>query len=126
MREAAVDASYGLVINARIDVFLADLLRGSETPQSDLVKDALERAHAYVEAGADSVFPIALWETDALWAYVSDAPAPVNVLKTPRAPELSELAELGVARISYGSLLHRDAMETFGGVLDAIAAEAKP
>jgi 2-methylisocitrate lyase-like PEP mutase family enzyme len=72
------------------------------------------------------VFPIALWEEDALQAFVSDAPAPVNVLKTPRAPSLPELAELGVARISYGSLLHRDAMEQFSGVLQSIAAEARP
>src|SRR3954449_12235495 len=58
VREAASDASYDLVINARIDVFLADMLGGSGTPQSELVNDALTRAHAYVEAGVDCVFPI--------------------------------------------------------------------
>jgi 2-methylisocitrate lyase-like PEP mutase family enzyme len=124
VREAASDANYDLVINARIDVFLADILGGSNTPQSGLVEDALTRAHAYVEAGADCVFPIAIWETDAMRAFVSDTPAPVNVLKTPPAPSLPELAELGVARISYGSLLHRDAMEQLGGVLASIAAES--
>jgi 2-methylisocitrate lyase-like PEP mutase family enzyme len=125
VREAAFDASYRLVINARIDVFLADILRESETPQSVLVKGALERAHAYVEAGADCVFPIALWELDALRSLMSEASAPVNILETPRAPSLPELAELGVARVSYGRLLHRDAMETFGSVLEAIAAGSR-
>jgi len=125
VREAASDASYELVINARIDVFLSALLSGAGAgTQPGLVTEALERARAYVEAGADSVFPIALWENDALRAFVAEAPAPVNVLKTPRAPSLSELAKLGVARISYGSLLHRDAMEQFAGVLRSIADEA--
>jgi 2-methylisocitrate lyase-like PEP mutase family enzyme len=41
----------------------------------------------------------------------------VNVLKIPQSPSLPELAELGVARISFGSLLRRDAMEQFGGLL---------
>jgi 2-methylisocitrate lyase-like PEP mutase family enzyme len=126
VRDAASAASYGIVINARIDAFLADILRGSETPQRDLVKDALERAHAYVEAGADCVFPIALWEADTVRAFVAESPAPVNILKTPRAPSLSDLAEAGVARISYGGLLHRDAMKQFGSVLETISAEAKP
>ena len=113
------------MINARIDVFLSALLAGSDTPQRELLPDALRRARAYLDAGVDCLFPIALWEADALREFVSGAPGPVNVLKTPRAPSLPELAEFGVARISYGSLLHRDAMEQFGGVLRSIAAEAK-
>jgi 2-methylisocitrate lyase-like PEP mutase family enzyme len=36
-----------------------------------------------------------------------------------RTPKLSEL---GVARISYGGLLHRDAMEQFGRLLGSLAA----
>jgi 2-methylisocitrate lyase-like PEP mutase family enzyme len=125
VRQAATIAHYPLVINARIDVFLSALLAGSDTPQRELLPDALRRARAYLDAGVDCVFPIALWENDALREFVSGTPGPVNVLKTPRAPSLPELAELGVARISYGSLLHRDAMEQFGGVLRSIAAEAK-
>src|SRR5947207_8463413 len=125
IREAASDAGYGLVINARIDVFLSALLSGAGAgTQLSLVTAAVDRAHAYVESGVDCVFPIALWEEDALQAFMADAPGPVNILRTPRAPALPELAELGVARISYGSLLHRDAMEQFGGVLRSIAAEA--
>ena len=127
MREAASDGEYGLVINARIDVFLSALLGGAGAgTQPGLVPAALERAHAYVEAGVDCVFPIALWEEDALRAFMADAPGRVNILRTPRAPALPDLAEFGVARISYGSLLHRDAMEQFGDVLRSIAAEAKP
>jgi 2-methylisocitrate lyase-like PEP mutase family enzyme len=115
VRGAASAQGYGLVINARIDVFLSAFLSGAERKsQSELVGEALRRAHAYVEAGADSVFPIGLWERDALASFISDAPGPVNVLQIPPAPSHAELVQLGVARISYGGLLHHDAMEQFG------------
>jgi 2-methylisocitrate lyase-like PEP mutase family enzyme len=121
VRGAASEQGYGLVINARIDVFLSALASGTEAKsQSELVREALRRAHAYVEAGADCVFPILLWEPDPLERFISDAPGPVNVLKIPPAPSHAELAELGVARISYGGLLHHDAMEQFGRVLESL------
>jgi 2-methylisocitrate lyase-like PEP mutase family enzyme len=124
VREAASVLDYRLVINARVDVFLSALLAGSDTSQTELLPDGLQRAQSYLDAGVDCVFPIALWEVDALRAFTSDTPGPVNILKTPRAPAFGQLAELGVARVSYGSLLHRDAMTQFGGVLGSIAAES--
>jgi 2-methylisocitrate lyase-like PEP mutase family enzyme len=127
VRAAARERSYPLVINARIDVFLAAVLSGSdEGTQGDLVPEALRRADAYVDAGADCVFPIALWEAGALRAFASRAPGPVNVLAIPRAPSLPELAELGVARVSYGSLLHRESITQFERVLGALGRQALP
>jgi 2-methylisocitrate lyase-like PEP mutase family enzyme len=127
VREAASDQSYALVINARIDVFVSALMSGSDTgSQADLVSEGLRRAHAYVEAGADCVFPIALWQRDALAAFFLKAPCPVNVLRIPPAPAQDELEELGVARVSYGGLLYHDAMEQFSrllGSLPTVAAE---
>jgi 2-methylisocitrate lyase-like PEP mutase family enzyme len=120
VRRAASDAGYPLVLNARIDVFLASLLAGSQEPQRDLVAEASRRAEAYLEAGADCVFPIALWERDALRDVVAAAPGPVNVLAFPKAPSLRELAELGVARVSWGTLLYREAMEAFAGRLRSL------
>jgi 2-methylisocitrate lyase-like PEP mutase family enzyme len=58
VREAATDLGYPLVINARVDVFLHAL---DKRPQADLLDQALERASAYAEAGADCVYPITLW-----------------------------------------------------------------
>jgi 2-methylisocitrate lyase-like PEP mutase family enzyme len=127
VREAASAEGYGLVINARIDVFLSAVLAGSDRePQAqlELVPEALRRARAYLEAGADCVFPIVLWQTDALAAFTSQAPGPVNVLALDRAPSLPELADLGVARVSYGSRLHREAMERFGHSLALLTAAA--
>ena len=116
VREAADDAGYPLVINARIDVFLAD-----GGPQDALVADALRRAHAYLEAGADCVYPIALRERDALATFVSEAGGPVNVLALPSAPSRGELAELGVARISWGGLVHQQSLQHLGELLASIA-----
>lgn len=124
-REAASATDYPLVINARIDVFLTALLAGSDAPQRELLPDALHRARAYLDAGVDCVFPIALWDGDAVREFVSESPGPVNILRTPRAPSISTLADLGVARISYGSLVHHDVMEQFTGILGSIASEAK-
>jgi 2-methylisocitrate lyase-like PEP mutase family enzyme len=119
VRAAAADRDHRLVINARIDVFLT--ARGSDGPgQVELVDDALRRAHAYVQAGADCVFPIVLWERDALRAFLAQAPGPVNILRIPPAPSETELAELGVARISYGGLLHHEVMAHFGRLVSAL------
>jgi 2-methylisocitrate lyase-like PEP mutase family enzyme len=118
VRGAASDQGYGLVINARIDVFLSAIASGKG--QAELVSEALRRAHPYIEAGADCVFPILLWEPDAVKSFISDAPGPVNVLQIPPAPSHAKLAELGVARISYGGLLHHDAMEHFGHLLQSL------
>jgi 2-methylisocitrate lyase-like PEP mutase family enzyme len=121
VREAASDQDYTLVINARIDVFLSALLSGSERSQGELVPEALERARAYADAGVDCVYPIALWEADALAAFVSEAPVHVNALAIPQAPSLAELAELGVARVSWGTLLHGEAMQQFSQRIEPLA-----
>ncbi len=124
VRQAASDQGYRLVINARIDVFVPSAFSGSGGPaQGELVPEALRRARAYLEAGADCVYPIGLWEAGALAAFVSECPGPVNVLRIPQAPSLAELAGLGVARVSYAGLLHRGVMEQFSRVLASLTAE---
>ncbi|MDQ2984208.1 MAG: isocitrate lyase/phosphoenolpyruvate mutase family protein [Actinomycetota bacterium] len=119
VREAAAAQNYSLVINARIDVFLS----GEE--QGELLPDALERAQAYLEAGADCLYPIALWETQTVATFVREARGPVNILASPRAPSPAELAELGVARLSYGHLLHKQVMEQFESTLASISADGR-
>ncbi len=118
VRQAASDAGYGLVINARIDGFLWPFHGGAGAgTQEELVPEALRRAKAYLEAGVDCVYPIVLWEADALRGFVSEAGGPVNVVRLPHAPPLAELAELGGARVSWGHLLYLGAMAGFGEVL---------
>jgi 2-methylisocitrate lyase-like PEP mutase family enzyme len=81
--------------------------------QAELVPEALRRAQAYAEAGVDCVYPIGLWETDALRRFIAEVRVPVNVARLPQAPSLAELAALGVARVSWGHLLYRGAMARF-------------
>jgi 2-methylisocitrate lyase-like PEP mutase family enzyme len=114
VRQAASEDGYGLVINARIDVFLGPFLAGAGPgTQEELVPEAVRRANAYLEAGVDCVFPITLWEPDALRRFTSEVRGPVNVIRLPQAPSLAELADLGVVRVSWGTLLHWDAMARF-------------
>jgi 2-methylisocitrate lyase-like PEP mutase family enzyme len=113
VRQAASEDGYPLVINARVDVFLVPFFSGSGDPQEELVPEALRRAKAYIEAGVDCVYPIALWEAGALRRFTSEVDAPVNVIRLPQTPPLAELAALGVARVSWATLLYRDAMARF-------------
>ena len=120
VRRAASDEGYGLVINARIDVFLWPFLGGAGGSQEELVPEALRRANAYLEAGVDCVYPIVLFETDALRAFMSEVGGPVNIVRLPQAPSNSELAALGVARVSWGHLLYHGAMAHFGEQLKGL------
>lgn len=114
VRQAASADSYPLVINARVDVFLGPFLAGTGPGTQDgLVPEALRRANAYLEAGVDCVYPIVLWETDALRRFTSEVRGPVNVARLPQAPPLAELAAAGVARVSWGPFLYFDAMGRF-------------
>jgi 2-methylisocitrate lyase-like PEP mutase family enzyme len=121
VRHAASEDDYPLVINARIDVFLHPFLAGAGPgTQKELVPEAVRRANAYVEAGVDCVFPITLWETDALSRFMSEVRGPVNIVRLPQAPPLAELAGLGVARVSWGILLHGEAMARYADRLASL------
>jgi 2-methylisocitrate lyase-like PEP mutase family enzyme len=114
VRQAASDDGYGLVINARVDVFLEPFFAGAGPgTQAELVPEALRRANAYLEAGVDCVYPITLWEPDALHNFISEFRGAVNVIRLPQTPSLAELAALRVARVSWATLLHREAMGRF-------------
>jgi len=108
IRDAAARRAYGLVVNARIDVFLADRTGRS---QPDLLDEAVARAQAYETAGVDCVYPIMLLDTETVAAFVDAVEGPVNVLASAKAPPNQRLAEMGVARISYGPMLHRRSIE---------------
>jgi 2-methylisocitrate lyase-like PEP mutase family enzyme len=121
VRQAASADGYSLVINARVDVFLWPLLAGAASgTQKGLVPEALRRAEAYLEAGADCVYPIALFETDALRGFMTDAGGPVNVTRMPQGPPVSELCALGVARVSWAIFLYVDAMARFAEQLGSL------
>lgn len=95
---AAGDAAADFFINARIDLFLDN----KTAPPETLMDQALERAKAYADAGADGIFVPALADDGLIGRFCEACPLPVNITASPKAPDASRLAELGVARISYG------------------------
>jgi 2-methylisocitrate lyase-like PEP mutase family enzyme len=111
VREAASADDYPLVINARVALFLGPFLAGADpATQIELVPEAVERANAYLECGADCVYPIGLWEPRALSRFMSEVKGPVNVTRVPQLTSLEEVAGLGVARVSWAVFLFREAM----------------
>lgn len=98
-RAAADDTLSGVFINARTDIFL----RADPSTHSDrMVDEAVQRAKAYADSGADGFFVPGLVEPKKIARICEATPLPVNVMARPGAFTRSELAKLGVARISYG------------------------
>ncbi|RAG87504.1 isocitrate lyase/phosphoenolpyruvate mutase family protein [Streptacidiphilus pinicola] len=87
-----------LFVNARTDTHW--LRRGD-------LAETTSRLAAYQDAGADGVFVPGLAEEGSVVAAVGATGLPLNVLAVPGGPSLARLAELGVRRVSLGSLLFR-------------------
>jgi 2-methylisocitrate lyase-like PEP mutase family enzyme len=97
-RKAAESAGVNLFINARTDVYLAEI--GS--PESR-VGETIDRAARYREAGANGMFVPGLSEPSAIRAIVPEVKMPVNVMAYPGLPSAEELKNLGVQRLSSGT-----------------------
>ena len=98
--EAAHEGDAPLVLTARAENHLHGV---------DDLDDTIARLVAYRAVGADCVYAPGLTDPDQIAAVVEAVEAPVNVLALPAAPSVPELAELGVRRVSTGSLLARTA-----------------
>ncbi|MFL6313974.1 MAG: isocitrate lyase/phosphoenolpyruvate mutase family protein [Terriglobales bacterium] len=134
-RRAGNAAGIHLVINARTDAYWQAGVEPAEA-----MRNTLERAKAYLHAGADCIFIPGLRNPDHIKTvidYLIANPPPtdplpadrlsiehgepaINILAGPGVPSIPELAKLGVKRVSYGSGPHRAAM----GLLRRIASEA--
>jgi 2-methylisocitrate lyase-like PEP mutase family enzyme len=107
IRKAAENKRTGFFINARTDLFLGR--RDADPVKS--VGQALERAKAYAEAGASGFFIPGLQDAALIERIVDGVSLPVNVMVMDGVPSSARLAQLGVARISYGPIPHIRAME---------------
>jgi len=110
IREMANSLGIHLVINARTDVFITS--SGSE---SNRLKESIERGNKYREAGADCIFIPDVWQEDKIKTLVDEINAPINILSNPTngtgfPPSISELEEIGVARVSLGSSLMKSTL----------------
>ncbi|GAA1285420.1 isocitrate lyase/phosphoenolpyruvate mutase family protein [Saccharothrix xinjiangensis] len=110
-----------LVVNARVDVFV----RGAGNPDEEAFDDAVRRGRAYLEAGADCVYPITM-PAGRLAAFVREVGGPVNHLHVPGSPTPAEAAALGVARVSFGPGLQRLLMARLGELVADLRAGRGP
>ncbi|HZY47480.1 MAG TPA: isocitrate lyase/phosphoenolpyruvate mutase family protein, partial [Candidatus Bathyarchaeia archaeon] len=65
-------------------------------------KEAVRRAKAYRDAGADCVYPMGLVDPALIESFVRELDFPTNVMVRKGLPSISELERLGVARVSFG------------------------
>lgn len=92
------EAAPGLFVNARVDTHWLGVDRAG----------TLDRARRYVDAGADGVFVPGLRDERDVAEVVAAVPVPVNV--PAGTARIDRLRELGVRRVSTGSLPFRAAL----------------
>ncbi len=104
----AIDKSgTGVLLTARAECYLV----GHDEP----LEESIRRLQAYAEAGADVLYAPGVAKREEILAIVVAVhPKPVNVLMSSNTGlQVSDLAEMGVRRISVGSSLARTAWGTF-------------
>lgn len=84
-------------LNARTDVVLRNLV-----PAERQVEEVLRRARLYEEAGADGYFAPYVTTSEAIATIASGMRLPLNIMIAPGLAPVSELAKLGVRRVSAG------------------------
>ena len=104
-------------INARVDTYWLN--------QEANVSATLDRAATYVEAGADGIFIPGASDPCDLRQLTANIPLPVNVLVVP-VLTLVQLADLGVRRVSTGSLPYRAAIDAAVAVVQNIRDGVPP
>jgi 2-methylisocitrate lyase-like PEP mutase family enzyme len=92
-RAAADSAGVPLAINARVDSLVSN--------PADWA-GAMERANRYLDAGATSIFVLRLPTEGLVERAIRDVNGPVSVISNPTSVTLKRLAEIGVARVSFG------------------------
>jgi len=107
-KRGASRAGVDLFVNARSDVYLrsAGWYAGSanaRVPAEKAEEEVIARGRKYREAGADGFFIPAVIDPQVIRRVVAAVPLPVNVLVRAGLPPVSELAKLGVRRVSAGS-----------------------
>ncbi len=98
---------FHLVINARTDSFYV-----SSGSTQEKLSESIRRGNKYSEAGADCIFVQPVQDRETIATLVKEIQAPVNILVNPAMGgglplSISELQDLGVARVSLGSSVMR-------------------
>lgn len=100
IKSAVAKAGLDLFVNARSDVFLANLVEKSRQTQ-----ESIARGNLYASAGADGLFLPALVQPSDIETIVGATRLPLNVMALPGLPDAAVLGKLGVRRLSAGSAI---------------------
>lgn len=111
-RAAANAAGVPIVINARVDLFIRHVGEGEAQ-----LAAAIERGRAYLAAGADSIYPIALRDEPTIRRLCDALQCPININVRAGYPTVTALEALGVRRITTATSL---AMLALSAVRDAV------
>ena len=98
VRQMAEQEGVPLVINARIDVFIS----GGSRSKPEMTTETITRAKAYLEAGADCIYLIALGDVETLQQIQAEIDAPINVYASASTASMAELEAIGISRLSLG------------------------
>jgi 2-methylisocitrate lyase-like PEP mutase family enzyme len=113
---SATETGVRMVLNARTDVYLAQV-----GPPETRYIETLRRLSAFRDAGADCLFAPGIRDAEIIGRLVRDLKFPLNILAVPGAPVISDLERLGVTRVSIGS----GAMRATLGLTRRLAQELK-
>jgi 2-methylisocitrate lyase-like PEP mutase family enzyme len=121
IRALSDSLGFHLVINARTDSFYTS----SGSPREQL-SESIRRGNKYRDAGADCIFVQPVWERETISTLVKEIDAPINILANPgigagMPPSVSELQDLGVARVSLGSGLMKATLALIKKVADELS-----
>ncbi|MEH2549915.1 2-methylisocitrate lyase-like PEP mutase family enzyme [Bradyrhizobium sp. AZCC 2262] len=97
VRAAAEEYNLPLFINARFDGMLL-----AKTQTESLVDEAIRRSKLYQDAGASGLFVPGLTQLTLVEKLSGAIELPLNVMMWPGCPSVTELAAVGVCRISLG------------------------
>jgi 2-methylisocitrate lyase-like PEP mutase family enzyme len=118
-RQTADAANIRFFINARTDIFFQ---LPPEQHTDAMVSEAIDRGHAYAEAGADGLFAPGLVDIALIGRLAKASPLPLNIMVGAATPPGRSLAEQGVARVSHGPGPYLMAMKALEEATRAVSA----
>ncbi|QJY44896.1 isocitrate lyase/PEP mutase family protein [Pseudonocardia broussonetiae] len=112
------------VLNARTDAFL----KAGDRDRAEVLTDAVERGRAFLDAGATCVFVPGKFDEATITALVEGiGERKVSLIHVPGSVPQARMAELGVARVSFGPWSQRSVLTHLAGLTrDLLAGGALP